>query len=112
MQTINGLSAQGTRYSRTIPAGQIGNANPITIVNERWYSPDLQVVVKSVRNDPRLGQTTYTLTNIQRTEPAASLFTVPSDYTVKQANMRGRGRRGPGGPPVIVPEGVAPPPGE
>ena len=114
VQTINGLSAQGTRYSRTIPAGQIGNANPITIVNERWYSPDLQVVVKSVRSDPRLGQTTYTLTNIQRTEPAASLFTVPSDYTVKQANMRGRGRRGLGrglgGPPAMAPGDPAPPP--
>lgn len=116
-QTINGISAQGTRYTRTIPAGQIGNANPITIVNERWYSPDLQVVVKSVRSDPRLGQTTYTLTNIQRTEPAASLFTVPSDYTVKQANMRGRGRRGLdrglGGPPATAPgEPAPPPPGE
>lgn len=114
VQTINGLSAQGTRYSRTIPAGQIGNVNPITIVNERWYSPDLQVVVKSVRSDPRLGQTTYTLTNIQRTEPAASLFTVPSDYTVKQANMRGHGRRGLGrglgGPPAMAPGEPAPPP--
>jgi hypothetical protein len=60
----------------------------------------LQLVVKSVRNDPRLGQVTYTLTNIQRVEPAASLFTVPSDYTVKQAIMRDRGRRGPGGPPA------------
>ena len=91
VQTINGISAQGTRYTRTIPAGQIGNANPIPIVNERWYSPDLQMVVKSVRTDPRLGQTTYTLTNIQRTEPAASFFTVPSDYTVKQAKIRAHG---------------------
>jgi hypothetical protein len=97
-QTINGISAQGTRYTRVIPAGQIGNSNAITMVNEQWYSPDLQIVVKSVRNDPRLGQVTYTLTSVQRTEPAASLFTVPSDYTVKQANLHGHGR-GPGGPP-------------
>jgi hypothetical protein len=110
VQSINGVNAQGTRYTRTIPAGQIGNANPITIVNERWYSADLQVLVKSVRNDPRMGQTTYTLTNIQRTEPAASLFTVPSDYTVKQGRMHGaRGKRGPGEP---APDAPAPPPGE
>jgi hypothetical protein len=96
VQTINGISAQGTRYTRTIPAGQVGNANAITIVNERWYSPDLQVVVKSVRSDPRMGQTTYTLTNVQRTEPAASLFTVPSDYTVTQASPHGHRRGGPG----------------
>lgn len=109
-QVINGVSAEGTRYTRTIPAGKIGNANPIAIVNERWYSSELQLVVKSVRTDPRLGQTTYTLMNIQRTEPAASLFTVPSDYTVKQANVRGR--RGPAGAPSGAPDGPPPAPEE
>jgi hypothetical protein len=88
-QTINGINAQGTRFTRTIPAGQIGNNKPIVITSERWYSPDLQVVVKSVHTDPRQGQTTYTLTSVQRTEPAASLFTVPADYTVKQGSPRG-----------------------
>jgi hypothetical protein len=111
-QTINGVSAQGTRYTRIIPAGQIGNANAITVVNEQWYSSDLQLVVKSVRNDPRLGQVTYTLTNIQRTEPAASLFTVPSDYTVKQATMRPHARRGPGGPPPAPADATTAPPGD
>ena len=108
-QTINGISVQGTRYTRTIPAGQIGNANAISVVNEQWYSPDLQVVVKSVRNDPRMGQVTYTLTNVQRAEPAASLFTVPSDYTVKQGAARGHGRRGPDGPGGPPPAGDAAP---
>jgi hypothetical protein len=109
-QTIAGMPAQGTRYTRTIPAGQIGNANAILIVSEQWYSPDLQIVVKSTRSDPRFGQTTYTLTNIQRTEPATSLFAVPSDYSVTQAKMRPHGRRagGPGGPGA--PDGAAPPP--
>ncbi|MGB7849061.1 MAG: hypothetical protein WBL63_25845 [Candidatus Acidiferrum sp.] len=113
LQTINGISAQGTRYTRTIPAGQIGNVSPITVVNEQWYSPDLQVAVKIVRSDPRLGQTTYNLTNIQRTEPAAALFTVPSDYTVQQSKARGRFRRGlDGQPPATAPGGTVPPPGE
>jgi hypothetical protein len=93
-QTINGISAEGTRITRTLAAGQIGNDRPIQIVFERWYSPDLQVLVKSTRTDPRFGTTTYTLTKVQRTEPAATLFTVPSDYTVQQGGpMRGgRGR--------------------
>jgi hypothetical protein len=107
VQSINGISAQGTRYTRIIPAGQVGNANAITITNERWYSSELQLVVKSVRSDPRMGQTTYTLTNIQRVEPAASLFTVPSDYTVKQASVRSR-RGGPGAPPPVAPDAVPP----
>lgn len=113
-QTINGIPAQGTRYTRTIPAGQLGNANPILIVTEQWYSPDLQIIVKSTRSDPRFGLTTYTLTNIQRTEPAAALFTVPSDYSVSQAPMRPRGRHagGPGGPPPDGGSTPPPPPGE
>jgi len=90
-QTIAGVSAQGTRITHTIPVGQMGNEKPIIIVSEHWYSNDLQMVVMSKRSDPRFGDTTYTLTNIQRTAPAASLFAVPSDYTVTQG---GPGRHG------------------
>jgi len=78
------VNAEGTRTARTIPAGEMGNEKPITIVSERWYSTDLQMDVRSTHSDPRFGDTTYTLTNIQRSEPDASLFVVPSDYTVKQ----------------------------
>jgi hypothetical protein len=56
-QSISGVNAEGTRITRTIPAGQIGNDKPIQIVFERWYSPDLQMVVKSTRSDPRFGTT-------------------------------------------------------
>jgi hypothetical protein len=108
--TINGISAQGTRYTRTIPAGQIGNDKAIVIVSERWYSPDLQIVVKSTRNDPRLGQTTYTLTNLQRTEPAAALFAVPGDYTVQAAKPHIHGHGGRGGPGAGAPAAGVPPP--
>jgi hypothetical protein len=87
------VNAQGTRHTRTIPAGQIGNDKPITIVSEHWYSNDLQMVVMSKRSDPRFGDTTYKLTNIQRQEPAASLFTVPADYTVQQGGKGHRGMR-------------------
>jgi hypothetical protein len=87
-QTINGVTATGTRYTRTIPAGQIGNEKPINTVYEEWYSNDLQVVVKSTRNDPRFGTRTYTLTNIQRAEPDASLFQLPTGYTLKEGGPR------------------------
>jgi hypothetical protein len=101
-QTINGVSAEGTRITHTIAAGQIGNDKPIQIVFERWYSPVLQVMVKSTRTDPRFGTTTYTLTNVQRTEPAAALFTVPSDYTVQQGGPRNH-MRGAMEPPPDAP---------
>jgi hypothetical protein len=102
-QTIAGVIAQGTRITKTIPAGQIGNEKPILIVRETWYSNDLQMVVKSARSNPWSGESTYTLTNIQRSEPAASLFAVPSDFTVQEgrAGKRGMGRRRQGPPPAV-----------
>jgi hypothetical protein len=99
-QAINGVSAQGKSTTHTIAAGTVGNAQPIVSTSEVWYSPDLQIVVLAKRNNPLTGQSTYSLNNIQRAEPPASLFQIPSDYTIQDAqNGPGfRGRRGPQGP--------------
>jgi hypothetical protein len=78
-QVIEGVQADGTRTTTTIPAGKIGNERPIVITYERWYSSDLHAVVKTKQSDPRFGETTYELINIQRIEPPASLFQVPPD---------------------------------
>ncbi|HEY7825986.1 MAG TPA: hypothetical protein VIC00_04135, partial [Candidatus Acidoferrales bacterium] len=40
--------------------------------------------VMTKRSDPRMGDSVFQLTNIQRSEPDATLFQVPSDYTVKK----------------------------
>ena len=84
-QTIEGVEAEGTRLTTTIPAGEIGNEQPIEMVFEKWYSPELQTVIMTKSSDPRSGENTYRLTNINRTEPAHSLFEVPSDYTVQES---------------------------
>ena len=84
-QMIEGVEAEGTRATVTIAADEIGNELPIQIVTERWYSPELQTVVMTRHRDPRFGETIYRLTNINRSEPARTLFEVPSDYTVKEA---------------------------
>ncbi len=112
VQTINGISAQGTRYTHTIPAGQMGNEKAIVVTSERWYSPDLQIVVKTTRSDPRFGETTYTITSLQRQEPAATLFAVPAGYTVQAAKLPMRGKRmhSPGAPAAGTDSGSAPPP--
>ena len=77
---FEGVSATGTRKVTTIPAGDVGNERPIEIVYERWFSKDLGMVVFSKHSDPRFGDQTYRLTNIVRTEPDPSLFTVPTGY--------------------------------
>ena len=80
---MEGVAVEGKRVTRTIPAGQIGNTQPIEITSEVWTSPDLQVVVMSKHSDPRFGETTSQLTGIQRAEPDHSLFEIPAGYSVK-----------------------------
>ncbi|HMD70140.1 MAG TPA: hypothetical protein VKF41_02290 [Bryobacteraceae bacterium] len=87
-QTIEGVPADGTRTTVTIAAGQWGNEQPIQIVTERWYSPDLQMFVLSKRTDPRMGETVSRVTNIGRSEPPNSLFEPPADYKVSEAGGR------------------------
>ena len=87
-QTVEGVNATGSRSTTTIPAGAIGNVQPIKIVVEQWVSPDLQVLVMTKHSDPRSGDTSYRLQSIVRAEPDRSLFTVPPDYTMKGSGIR------------------------
>lgn len=77
---VEGVYAEGTRTTSTIPAGQADNERDLAIVDEVWYSPDLQLNVKTRHYDPRSGETVYELTQINRSEPDASLFQVPAGY--------------------------------
>jgi TonB family protein len=83
-QMIEGVAAEGTRTTHTIPAGSMGNERPIEVTYERWRSKELQldVLIKSV--DPRSGESTQQMTNISRGEPDPALFEIPSDYTVQE----------------------------
>jgi hypothetical protein len=78
--------------TNTIPAGAIGNNRDIQEVNERWYSKDLQMMVKTINSDPRFGITTYEMTNISQAAPDAGLFMIPAGYTITE--QAGRGGRG------------------
>jgi TonB family protein len=83
-QMIEGVAAEGTRITHTIPAGSMGNERPIEVTYERWHSKELQldVLIKSV--DPRSGESTQQMTNISLGEPDPALFEIPSDYTVQE----------------------------
>lgn len=90
-QQIEGVTAEGKRVTRTIPAGAIGNEQPIVITVETWTSPDLHTRVLQKRNDPRFGETVFRLTNIKQGEPDATLFQVPGNYKTFQAPRRMHG---------------------
>lgn len=81
-QVIEGLKVEGVRVSTTIPATEMANNQPGKIVYERWYSQELRRTVLVKCTDPRFGEAVFRLTNIDRSEPARDLFTIPAGYTV------------------------------
>ncbi len=84
VRDFDGVRAEGKSVSYTIPAGEIGNKNPITVTSETWFSPELQATVYSKHSDPRTGDTIYRLANIKRSEQPMTLFTVPDGYSLKE----------------------------
>jgi hypothetical protein len=91
-KVIEGVRVEGIRRTSTLAAGAIGNERAIVVTTEEWTSPELKVLVLSEHSDPRTGTSTYKLVNLKRAEPAASLFQVPSDYTITQMPGVGEGR--------------------
>jgi len=86
-QAMEGITVQGRRVTTTVAPGEMGNDQPIVIVNETWFSPDLQTMVLSKRSDPRSGDTVTRMLNVSRNEPARALFEPPADYKVTDARQ-------------------------
>jgi hypothetical protein len=80
-QFLDGVYVKGARVTTTIPSGAIGNDRDLKVVNERWYSDDLKLLLKSSNSDPRFGVTTYELTDISQSSPDPALFQIPAGYT-------------------------------
>lgn len=92
-QSIEGQTATGKRMTETIPAGGIGNQQPIQVVRETWISTTLHVPVLIKTSDPRFGVTSMQLSNVVASEPDPSLFLPPADYTLAGRGQRASGRR-------------------
>jgi hypothetical protein len=85
-QTIDGYYVEGSRNTRTTPAGYEGNDRDLVFTNENWTSPVLGLSIRTIVDDPRNGKTTTELHDIQQTDPDPSLFIPPSGYTLKEIN--------------------------
>lgn len=94
---IAGVKAEGTRSTYVIPAGQIGNDRALSIVSERWSCAELDVVLETRHSDPRLGETRFRVTEVERGEPDHALFEVPAGYVVEDGPPPMGGRSGPPG---------------
>ena len=107
-QMIEGVECEGTRITTTLPAGAIGNENPIQTIHENWVSTDLKMTILTKHTDPRFGETTYRVININRAEPDPGLFTVPSDYKIQEGGPGGtgnfifKGEKVPGGDDIQI----------
>jgi hypothetical protein len=82
---ISGVDVVGTRETRMISAGIIGNDRPISITKEFWYSPQLGLNMSVKRIDPRHGTQTFTVTDVSLSEPDPKFFQVPAGYKVVDA---------------------------
>jgi hypothetical protein len=83
-QMVEGVNADGVREVSTIAAGTIGNDRPFQVSTESWYSAELQMNVMTKHSDPRTGDESFRLTNINRGEPAAYLFQAPTGYQINE----------------------------
>jgi hypothetical protein len=81
-QLIDSVMADGERTTMTWAVGSQGNDRPFQTTSESWFSPELKEMVLSKFSDPRSGENTTKLININRAEPPASLFGPPPDYTI------------------------------
>ena len=81
---IQGVQAEGSKLTQTLPAGRVGNAAPLTSTEEIWVAKDLGLTMLRLRDDPQTGKWRTEVVDLKRGEPDPSLFAPPADYTVEQ----------------------------
>lgn len=87
VQKLGGLVAEGTRGSYTVPAGENHPDQPVVVVHESWYCPELKIVILETNEDPRNATTRNELVNIVRGEPEVTKYYPPSDYVVHDVQI-------------------------
>ena len=74
-QTIDGVVAEGTRYTNILPNG--------AATAETWMSTELKIVILSKTTNAGGEDHVIKLKSLSRTEPDPNLFQVPPGYTVR-----------------------------
>ena len=85
---IDGMTAEGSQATVTVPAGAAGNVRPMITTHETWYARDLRLPVLTKMNNPVTGESVTRVQNVSRLEPPTALFSVPADYTVREIVRR------------------------
>lgn len=80
-KVIDGLQAEGTRRTWISPLVS-SSGRPVQVVDETWYSSELQLVVSEQQTNSSGRIVTIRLSHFDRREPSASLFKRPRGYYV------------------------------
>lgn len=87
VKTLGGVVVEGTRSTYTVPVGQDHNNQPIVVVHDIWYCPELKIVVLETNDDPRSGKTRSELVGIVRGEPDVTQYLPPSNYVIHEVQI-------------------------
>jgi hypothetical protein len=85
---IEGVTAEGTQTTATVPAGAAGNVKPMVSTTEMWLARDLLIPLEMRMTNPFMGESVMRVRNLSRLEPPTALFAVPADYTVREIVRR------------------------
>ena len=91
IEKIQGVAARGKRTTTTIPAGAVGNSEPLVHTVELWtaVAPGLRsMVAREVIDDSQSGKTTRELVRLNETAPDPSVFRVPPLYRIVNREVR------------------------
>ncbi len=81
---VDGMTVRHGRESLKYPPSSSGKRSPFGRVTDYWFSQELQAFILVKRSGPGKSQHTVKLSDISRSEPDPSLFTVPVGYQVSE----------------------------
>jgi hypothetical protein len=84
VKKILGLEAHGMLVVRTVPAGMIGNDEPIVSTREKWWASSHNVgfTVRAIDDDPQTGKRTQDLVRLSFGAPNPATFQPPPGYRI------------------------------
>jgi hypothetical protein len=90
IEDIQGFQAHGVRVTQTIPAGAMGNNEPIVSTKETWKmnANPIGLIVREVDDDPRTGKRTRELVKLSFGEPDPGVFRPPAGYRISSQEMQ------------------------
>lgn len=78
------MALVGRRVTGTIPAGKMGNDEPLVFTTDVWVCPQLKLLVEETEHNPFSGERVSEITNIHEEEPDPKLFDIPEGYTIRE----------------------------